>query len=410
MPKEYDVFISFKNFAEDGTPTRDSVLAQQLYEFLQSRGLKVFFSNTSLESLGIAAFKKAIDDALDSAQILVAVGTSQENLEAQWVRYEWDSFFSDILSGNKPKGRVFTYIENLAPSLLPRTLRNMQAIVHGSAPFERLYNFIVNGLGPSNVALSPPDGDIQLAVTQMRSDIERHLLRIKQIAARGGQIDSQSPLKRLDELVEAGIIPADLARNLISFLDLSEREYVDFSTAHGITHADFVNAASIAAQLKRYRKVIEMEREFDANGLWHMRHLRPKEVQKYYYWSAVAVSCPEFDYDYDIYWEAAQRHNSRLIESMGVKCAQRGLIDILPLEDYITVLEFRELELTRLLNAYNQGQEAFSVANEWQWPKEWGDVGWNGPIVRGWLRDAERELMETQNAIKKYRKLAAIDT
>jgi len=36
----------------------------------------VFFSNVSLERLGVAAYKKAIDSALDSAKVLIAVGTS----------------------------------------------------------------------------------------------------------------------------------------------------------------------------------------------------------------------------------------------------------------------------------------------------------------------------------------------
>lgn len=101
-PGDPEVFISFKNLDPDGKPTRDSELAKDIYDFLSAQGLRVFFSNVSLEKLGVAAYKKAIDSALDSAKVLIAVGISGENLDSQWVRYEWDSFLNDILSRVKP--------------------------------------------------------------------------------------------------------------------------------------------------------------------------------------------------------------------------------------------------------------------------------------------------------------------
>ena len=94
----YDVFISFKNLDERGVPTRDAQLANEVYNFLRSKGLSVFISTVTLESLGVSNYKKAIDDALDAASIMVAVGTSTENLNSEWVRYEWDGFDNDILS------------------------------------------------------------------------------------------------------------------------------------------------------------------------------------------------------------------------------------------------------------------------------------------------------------------------
>src|SRR5215510_11600782 len=94
----YDVFISFKNLDEKGVPTRDAALANEVYNFLTSKGLSAFISTVTLESLGVSNYKKAIDEALDAASIMVAVGTSTENLNSEWVRYEWDGFYNDILS------------------------------------------------------------------------------------------------------------------------------------------------------------------------------------------------------------------------------------------------------------------------------------------------------------------------
>lgn len=140
----YDVFISFKNLGSDGAPTRDNRLARTVYEYLSSRGLRAFLSCISLEQLGVSAYKRAIDDALDAAHVLVAVGTTKENLDSEWVRYEWDSFFSDVLSGAKPQGRIFAYVDGIDPVSLPRALRQTQVILHEDGALERLYNFIAN--------------------------------------------------------------------------------------------------------------------------------------------------------------------------------------------------------------------------------------------------------------------------
>lgn len=138
----------------NGQRTRDNILAEELYHGLTSRGLRVFFSNISLEQHGVAAYKKAIDDALDRTRVLVAVGTSEPNLNSQWVRYEWDSFFNDILAGMKPEGKVFAYTENVKTRELPRALRQTQCIEHEPGAVNRLYNFIVNSSAPARGLIS----------------------------------------------------------------------------------------------------------------------------------------------------------------------------------------------------------------------------------------------------------------
>lgn len=158
MSSEYNLFLSFKNLGFDGMPTRDASLAKEVFDYLSANGLCVFSSSVSLEQLGVAGYKRAIDEALESAQVLVAVGTSLEHLDSQWVRYEWDSFFNDILSGRKPKGRVFSYVSGVNVNGLPRTLRQNQAIVHQPGSLGLLYNFIANALAIQSVARVTEDG------------------------------------------------------------------------------------------------------------------------------------------------------------------------------------------------------------------------------------------------------------
>lgn len=241
------------------------------------------------------------------------------------------------------------------------------------------------------------------ALGQILDDVDEALLRIAQVAAKGGRVADQGPIQRVQELGEQGVIPKEFAEQLADFLASSREALTRSGIPIGLSEYLIINGASLVSKLRRLCKTLEMEREFDAHGLWHMRELRPKEVQRYSSWSAVAASAPDLDYDYDIYREAAERHNNRLIDSMGDQQAAKGLIDILDMEEYVKVLQFRESEIQRVLAAYEKGQEAFAEANNaWQWPIEWGDVGWNGPVVNGWLRDVELELARTRKALQKY--------
>lgn len=111
LSKRYEVFISYKN-TNNGIRTEDATMAKELYEILSDAGIKTFFSGQSLAVLGADRYKEMIDNALDDCSVLIVVGTSLGNIQSSWVRYEWDSFYNDILM-EKKKGRMFSYIEIL---------------------------------------------------------------------------------------------------------------------------------------------------------------------------------------------------------------------------------------------------------------------------------------------------------
>jgi len=140
----WQVFISHKNSNEDGFRTRDAEIAAEIYELLEEHSISVFMSEFSLEQLGESEYKTAIDKALDVAEMMIVVGTSRENLESRWVRYEWDSFINDIISGIKPRGKVFTYIEKAEAKDLPRSLRQTQTFHHSEQGKSRLLRFVEN--------------------------------------------------------------------------------------------------------------------------------------------------------------------------------------------------------------------------------------------------------------------------
>ena len=105
----YKVFISYKNSDSNGNRTQESKLAENLYSLLMARGIEVFYSNRSLLDFGEAAYKLAIEKALDEAENLIVMASSVENLTSSWVSYEWNSLHEDILAGDEAywKARIY---------------------------------------------------------------------------------------------------------------------------------------------------------------------------------------------------------------------------------------------------------------------------------------------------------------
>ena len=97
----YDVFISYKETDDGGERTVDSVLAQDIYRELTREGYRVFFSRISLENKLGTEYEPYIFAALNSAKVMLVVGTDYENLDAVWVKNEWSRFLKLIAKGEK---------------------------------------------------------------------------------------------------------------------------------------------------------------------------------------------------------------------------------------------------------------------------------------------------------------------
>lgn len=126
---DFDVFISFKNSDAYQNITPDYKIAAKLQTELEKRGLRTFFSGNSIKMVGDSEYKKVIDEALDSADVLVVVGTKLSYIRSKWVEYEWESFANDILSGIKENSKILTYTSEIDTRELPRTLRTYQNFV-----------------------------------------------------------------------------------------------------------------------------------------------------------------------------------------------------------------------------------------------------------------------------------------
>ena len=83
----FDVFISFKNTGDDGRRADDAMLAELVYKELCARKIPTFYSNVTLLQLGESVYKRSIDGALDTAKVLVVIGTRLEYIESRWIGY-----------------------------------------------------------------------------------------------------------------------------------------------------------------------------------------------------------------------------------------------------------------------------------------------------------------------------------
>lgn len=136
-----DVFISFKYHAEDGSVLPDYQMAKELFEKLSNLGLNTFFSDESITQMGVSDYKRLIDDKLDEAKLLIVVSTTPDNCQANWVRYEWDTFYQDILSGRKD-GELISYLDSNDISSFPRTIRTRQVYEKRSNGISNLLTFV----------------------------------------------------------------------------------------------------------------------------------------------------------------------------------------------------------------------------------------------------------------------------
>lgn len=121
----YDIFICYKETDASGRRTDDSVLAGQLYRALTAEGWKVFFARISLEDKAGTEYEPYIFAALNSARLMLAVGTSPENFNAVWVRNEWNRYLYRISERNE--GNLVVLYKNMLPQHLPEEFAHLQS-------------------------------------------------------------------------------------------------------------------------------------------------------------------------------------------------------------------------------------------------------------------------------------------
>ncbi len=121
----YDIFICYKETDDKGQRTLDSVLGQDIYDALVTKGYRVFFSRITLEDKLGVEYEPYIFAALNSAKIMLAIGTDYEYYNAVWVKNEWNRYLK-LMAADKSKHLIPCY-KNLDAYDMPKEFVKLQA-------------------------------------------------------------------------------------------------------------------------------------------------------------------------------------------------------------------------------------------------------------------------------------------
>ena len=123
--KPYDVFICYKETNDGGSRTKDSSMAQDVYYQLTNEGYKVFFARITLEDKLGQEYEPYIFAALNSAKVMVVIGTKQEHFNATWVKNEWSRYLA--LSKNDRSRLLIPCYSDMDAYDLPEELSMLQS-------------------------------------------------------------------------------------------------------------------------------------------------------------------------------------------------------------------------------------------------------------------------------------------
>lgn len=129
----YDIFICYKETDETGKRTMDSALAQDIYFQLQNEGYKVFFARITLEDKLGQEYEPYIFAALNSAKVMLVVGTKPEYYNAVWVKNEWSRYLA--LTKNDRSKLIIPCYQDMDAYNLPEELSLFQSQDMGKIGF-----------------------------------------------------------------------------------------------------------------------------------------------------------------------------------------------------------------------------------------------------------------------------------
>ena len=234
--KPFDIFICYKESTDGGTRTKDSAIAQDIYYQLTNAGYKVFFARITLESKLGQQYEPYIFAALNSAKVMLVIGSKAEYFNAVWVKNEWSRF---LALKKKDRSRlIIPCYRDMDPYDLPEELSLFQ-----SQDMSKI-GFIQDILHGIKKVLRKEDEQPKVAessgVTAKSNVLENLIRRIVMFIHDG---DSKSAAeyceKVLDQNMECGIVyyyKTLLECEVFSAADLILKD-VDFTGSKNFRHA-----------------------------------------------------------------------------------------------------------------------------------------------------------------------------
>ena len=212
----YDVFISYKETDENGDRTLDSVIAQDIYKELTNEGYRVFFSRISLEGKLGVEYEPYIFAALNSAKVMIVVGSDYENFDAVWVKNEWSRFLKLIAAGQKKT--LIPVFKNMDAYDMPKEFAKLSAQDMGKVGSMQ---DLVRGVEKLISRKNAGKGD---APTQQAMDIQIGGISVRAMVKRGEQALEDGEWEKADQFFDQALnMDAECAEAFLGKFCASEK-------------------------------------------------------------------------------------------------------------------------------------------------------------------------------------------
>ena len=172
--KPFDVFICYKETDENGKRTVDSTISNDIYYQLTQEGFKVFYAAITLEDKLGQEYEPYIFAALNSAKVMLVLGTKPEYFNAVWVKNEWSRYLK-LMKSDRQKLLIPCYRDMDAYDL-PEEFAHLQSQDMSKIGF---INDVVRGIKK----VVQKDEPVQAAV-------------VKETVVTGGNANTEPLLKR----------------------------------------------------------------------------------------------------------------------------------------------------------------------------------------------------------------------
>lgn len=151
----YDIYISYRAQDDNGDKTPVSEIAGHLYNKLTSAGYRVFLSEAALKGKKQSDCEPYIYSALNSANVMLALGTSYDDYNDVWVKNEWNRYL-EIAVKNKNKCLIPCY-KDVDEYDIPKEFAGLKVCQLGNDDtFNNIMAEIANVVKPESVNQPAP--------------------------------------------------------------------------------------------------------------------------------------------------------------------------------------------------------------------------------------------------------------
>ena len=152
----YDIYISYRAKDDNGDKTAVSEIAGHLYNKLTSAGYRVFLSEAALKGKKRSDCEPYIYSALNSANVMLALGTSYDDYNDVWVKNEWNRYL-EIAEKNKNKCLIPCY-KDVDEYDIPKEFAGLKVCQLGNDDtFNNIMTEIANVVKPESINQPAPE-------------------------------------------------------------------------------------------------------------------------------------------------------------------------------------------------------------------------------------------------------------